>query len=484
MSKGKKNKKIINKVSIVICTLFLIILGLFIGLLLYMDVIPSKYLNIVLGVSIGVALINSIILYMPKVKSKIKIVFIVFAIILSILFGFVTQKLLVTNDFLGKITNTKYETEDYYVIVLNDKNYSKLSDINNKNNKMGIYKNASKSYKDARKQLLEKTKTTNVDYEDLSILADDLLNEKVNAMFISSVYKNTLDEEKATFKESTKVLYTISVKTAAEDISKAVKVTEQPFNIFVSGIDTTGKISNVSRSDVNMIVSVNPNTNKILLTSIPRDYYVQLHGTTGLKDKLTHAGIYGVNMSITTLEDLFNVDINYYIRVNFTTLTKLVDNIGGIDVYSDASFYCYTDPAVYVKKGMNHFNGRKALAFSRERYSYQEGDRHRVKNQQDVLTAIIKKISSSQTLINKYDSILGTLDESFQTNMSQRDIKKLVKRQLDKMPSWTIENQSVNGTDSSAETYSYAGQKLYVMIPDMKTVEEASARIDAFLKEK
>ena len=472
MSKGKKSKKIINKIGYVICTLFLIVLGLFIGLLIYMDVIPPKYFYPVVGVSIFIAILNAVILYMPRVKSKLKIVFIVFAILLSVLFGFVAQKLLITNDFLEKITNTKYETEDYYVIVLNDKNYKKLSDLDNL--KTGIYKNSAKTYKEARKELLGKIKTTNVDYEDVSILADDLLNERVNAMFISSVYKNTLDEEKATFKESTK----------AEDISKAVKVTEQPFNIFVSGIDTTGRISNVSRSDVNMIVSVNPNTNKILLTSIPRDYYVQLHGTTGLKDKLTHAGIYGVNKSITTLEDLFKTDINYYVRVNFTTLTKLVDNIGGIDVYSDASFYCFTDRGVYVRKGNNHFNGRQALAFSRERYAYQEGDRHRVKNQQDVFTAIFKKISSSQTLINKYDSILGTLDQSFQTNMSQRDIKKLVKRQLDKMPSWTIENQSVNGTDSSAETYSYAGQKLYVMIPDMKTVETASARIDAFLKEK
>lgn len=482
MSKGKKSKKIINKIGYVICTLFLIVLGLFIGLLIYMDVIPPKYFYPVVGVSIFIAILNAVILYMPRVKSKLKIVFIVLAILLSVLFGFVAQKLLITNDFLEKITNTKYETEDYYVIVLNDKNYKKLSDLDNL--KTGIYKNSAKTYKEARKELLGKIKTTNVDYEDVSILADDLLNERVNAMFISSVYKNTLDEEKATFKESTKVLYTISIKTKAEDISKAVKVTEQPFNIFVSGIDTTGKISNVSRSDVNMIVSVNPNTNKILLTSIPRDYYVQLHGTTGLKDKLTHAGIYGVNKSITTLEDLFKIDINYYVRVNFTTLTKLVDNIGGIDVYSDASFYCFTDRGVYVRKGNNHFNGRQALAFSRERYAYQEGDRHRVKNQQDVFTAIFKKISSSQTLISKYDSILGTLDQSFQTNMSQRDIKKLVKRQLDKMPSWTIENQSVNGTDSSAETYSYAGQKLYVMIPDMKTVETASARIDAFLKEK
>ena len=482
MSKGKKSKKIINKIGYVICTLFLIVLGLFIGLLIYMDVIPPKYFYPVVGVSVFIAILNAVILYMPRVKSKLKIIFIVLAILLSVLFGFVAQKLFITNDFLEKITNTKYETEDYYVIVLNDKNYKKLSDLDNL--KTGIYKNSAKTYKEARKELLGKIKTTNVDYEDVSILADDLLNERVNAMFISSVYKNTLDEEKATFKESTKVLYTISIKTKAEDISKAVKVTEQPFNIFVSGIDTTGKISNVSRSDVNMIVSVNPNTNKILLTSIPRDYYVQLHGTTGLKDKLTHAGIYGVNKSITTLEDLFKTDINYYVRVNFTTLTKLVDNIGGIDVYSDASFYCYTDPGVYVRKGNNHFNGRQALAFSRERYAYQEGDRHRVKNQQDVFTAIFKKISSSQTLISKYDSILGTLDQSFQTNMSQRDIKKLVKRQLDKMPSWTIENQSVNGTDSSAETYSYAGQKLYVMIPDMKTVETASARIDAFLKEK
>jgi LCP family protein required for cell wall assembly len=233
-----------------------------------------------------------------------------------------------------------------------------------------------------------------------------------------------------------------------------------------------------------MIVTVNPKTHDILLTSIPRDYYVQLHGTTGLKDKLTHAGIYGVDMSVSTLEDLFDIDINYYVRVNFTTLIQVVDTIDGIDVESDKSFTAYTDNSVYVKKGSNHFNGKQALAYSRERYAYQEGDRHRVQNQQDVITAIMNKMLSSKTLITKYNSILNTLDGSFQTNMKTSSLTSLIKKQIDTMPSWNITSQSVNGTDSSNVTYSYPGQKLYVMVPDMSTVESAKTKITEVYEKK
>ena len=296
-------------------------------------------------------------------------------------------------------------------------------------------------------------------------------------MFINEAYKSNLDEEIEEFGTKTKVLDTITVKSKNKTKAKKVEVTKQSFNIYVSGIDTYGKIGSVSRSDVNMIITVNPTTHQMLLTSIPRDYYVQLHGTTGLKDKLTHAGIYGVDKSITTLEDLFGVDINYYFRVNFSTLIKVVDTIGGIDIYSDKAFIPYTDHSVRIKLGNQHLNGKQALAFSRERYAYREGDRHRVQNQQTVITAIMNKMLSSKTLISKYDSLLNTFEGSFQTNMSTNELTSIIKRQLDKMPNWSIINQSVNGTDSSNFTYSAPSQKAYVMEPDMNTVKAASEKI-------
>ena len=233
-----------------------------------------------------------------------------------------------------------------------------------------------------------------------------------------------------------------------------------------------------------MIMTVNPNTGKMLLTSIPRDYYVQLHGTTGRKDKLTHSGTYGINMTTQTVEDLLGIDINYYIRVNFTTLIKLVDKLGGIDVYSDKGFTPWTNTAIYIPKGNVHMNGEMALAFARERHAYTEGDRHRVQNQQDVLEAVFKKLTKTSTLVSSYTGILDTLDGSFETNMSKDTITSLAKFQINKMPSWNIEKISVNGSDSSNYTYSYPGQKLYVMEPDMQTVTEASNKIKDVLGKK
>ena len=346
---------------------------------------------------------------------------------------------------------------------------------------MGIYVSPIDTYKDAREQLEKKVKTKNIDYEDQEKLANDLLVENVDAIFISESNKTNLDEEVDGFKDQTKVIETITVKQKSKNIVKKVKVTKQSFNIFVSGIDTYGKISSVSRSDVNMIVTVNPETHTILLTSIPRDYYVQLHGTTGNKDKLTHAGIYGVDKSVTTVEDLFDIDINYYVKVNFSTLINVVDIIGGIDINSDKAFNAWTNRSVWVKKGWNHFNGKQALAYARERYSYQEGDRHRIRNQQDVITAIMNKMLTSKTLISKYDSLLNTLEGSFQTNMNMGDLTSLIKKQIDEMPKWEIISQSVNGTDSSNITYSYPGQKLYVMEPDLSKVEKASVKIKEVL---
>lgn len=478
----KKRKKKINIVSRMIGIIFALSLALFLGLILYMDVLPTKYISIVLGVTLTIAIIIELLLFIPKIKSKIKIGTNVFAFLFIGLFLTGSYYLYNTIDFLGSITNKKGQTENYYVVVLDNGTYDKLKDL--KKDNMGIYASNAASYKDARKKLLAKVETKNKDYEDLELLANDLLEEEVDAIFVSESYKGMIEDQIEDFQSKTKILYTISVDMKVKDITKEVTVTEESFNIFVSGIDTYGKISSVSRSDVNMVVTVNPKTHQILLTSIPRDYYVQLHGTTGLKDKLTHAGIYGVDKSVSTLEDLLKTDINYYVRVNFTTLIEIVDVIGGIDVYSDTSFIPWTNRSLRIPKGNVHMNGKMALAFARERYAYSTGDRHRVQNQQDVITAIMNKMLSSKTLITKYNSILNTLDGSFQTNMKMGSLTSLVKKQIDTMPSWEITSQSVNGTDSSNYTYSYPGQKLYVMNPDMSTVATATEKINQVLGKK
>ena len=235
---------------------------------------------------------------------------------------------------------------------------------------------------------------------------------------------------------------------------------------------------------MNQLVVVNPKTNHILLVNTPRDYYVRLAGTIGLKDKLTHAGIYGINKSIDTLEDLYDININHYLRVNFNTLVKVVDVIGGIDVYSDKTFNSFHIKGWTVSKGLNHFNGKEALAYSRERYAYIDGDHHRGRNQQDVITAIINKITTSKVLISKYNSILNVLDGSFQTDISTSGITSFIKYQLDKMPSWKVESIAVSGYNSYNYTYSMGyNYKLYVMEPDYDSIETAKEKIKEVLNE-
>ena len=217
-------------------------------------------------------------------------------------------------------------------------------------------------------------------------------------------------------------------------------------------------------------MTINPITKQVLLTSIPRDYYVQLSGTTGYKDKLTHAGNYGIDMSINTIEELLDIDINYYIRVNFSTLEKIIDALDGVDVYSRYSFVSYIDNYMFYE-GYNHMNGKQALAFSRERKSLPNGDIDRGKNQQAVIEAIIRKITSKD-IIYKYTKILNSLRGTFQTNISDDDITKMVKKELENIGGWTITSISLEGTSEYNYTYSYNGQKLYVLVPDQDSINE------------
>ena len=263
----------------------------------------------------------------------------------------------------------------------------------------------------------------------------------------------------------------VTAKKKAED---AVDVTSKPFNIYISGMDTTGKITEEARSDVNMIITVNPKTHKVLMTSIPRDYLVELQN--GEKDKLTHTGLMGIDETTSDVEDLLGIKINYYVKVNYNTLKDLVNSIGGITINSDKAFISYIGKYRFVE-GENKLDGAKALAYARERHAYSDGDNHRVRNQQEVLKAIVKKLTGSTTLLTRYNKILKYLAPTMEMNLTRLEVKALVKFQLGKNPKWKFESNSLEGFDAFSTVYSAGNQQLYVMKPDEESIKKARQKI-------
>lgn len=447
---------------------------LFMSMIGVMGVIPLPVFVLFLVVYALFVLVGGVFQWKRHVKAGYKWFFNIFSILFLVVFSFGIFYIQDTFDFMNQIRDSGYQTDYYYVMVREDAPYQELRDVEGKT--IGTTPMETENYQEAFSKLQNELSFSEKTYQDAVVMGQDLLDTNLEVIFISNVYCDIVEDAISSFEEETRVLYTISVDTKEEVEKKDVAVKEEPFNIYISGIDIYGKISSVSRSDVNMVVTVNPTTHEILLTSIPRDYYVQLHGTTGLKDKLTHAGVYGINTSVQTVEDLLDIDINYYVRVNFTTLIELVDAIGGIDVYSDYEFTSRHGNYHFVK-GLNHMNGKQALGFVRERYAFADGDHQRVKNQQAVLMGIFEKLTSSTALITNYSTILDTLGNSFQTNMGSDKIYSLINLQLSKMPNWTISSISLDGSNAYRYTYTYPVQELYVMDPDYESVQMAHDKI-------
>lgn len=461
--------KILNTVLSVIIVLFYI----YLGYLLYDIGLLSSLLGII-GFIFLTAILLLIIFGMFKLKKKI--IAYVFYILMIFVMSIGVYYLNTTKSFIDSFDKSDKENFDnYYVVVLKSSKYTKLSDLDSK--KIGVCEKLGSNV----------TKKININYNEenytsCQLLKEALFQNRVDAMIINDVNEYLLSDTDDDFEKKIRIIYKISIPKKTKNVNKndSVDVTNTPFTLFISGIDTSGAISTVSRSDVNIVVTVNPKTYEVLLTTIPRDYYVRLHGTTGYKDKLTHAGIYGIDKSVSTVEDLLKINLNYYVRVNFDSVTKLVDELGGISIYSDKALnFCN------IKKGYNYLDGKCALRFARERHSYDSGDRHRGENQEEVIKAIINKVSSSSTILTKYSSILSNLQDSFETDVSSDTIKKIINLQASNMPKWNVKTLNLNGYDSHNYTYSYnSGSMLYVMEPDVNTVNKASKVINGMLKGK
>ena len=266
--------------------------------------------------------------------------------------------------------------------------------------------------------------------------------------------------------------------------AEANQITKEPFVVYLSGVDTRGELTEKSRSDVNILAVVNPTTKRVALINTPRDYYVDLAGTDS-KDKLTHAGLYGVETSMATLGNLYGIDVNHYIRINFTGFINIIDALGGVDVYSDQAFTSvgspgYYDPTTFVE-GWNHLDGKAALAFARERHAFASGDIQRGINQMKVIDAMLNKIKSPALLVG-FSKIMDAAADCFVTSLSQDQISALVRMQLSDFADWDIQSYTVTGSSgSSTKCYSAKGQKLYVMLPDDSSIAKAKEMIASVL---
>lgn len=478
--KGFNKDYILNTILGILGIICLVSICIFSYYLFKINIIPTKYL--IMGFTIlGLILLLIFILTIKKKNRILKCLGLMIIVISTIASIYSTGYLRNTYEFLNNMVVNKYSKVTLSLIVLKDSNINNIKDLEDKS--IAYLKN---DYNESiKEELKNKITYKEVLVDEFGILPDMLTNKEVEGIILEESFLNLIKEEIPEFENNIKIIKTFEIKIKSHKEESNIEINESPFILYISGIDRYGSISSVrGRSDVNQIVVVNPKTNKILLLNTPRDYYVQLHGTTGLKDKLTHAGIYGIERSITTLEDLYNIDINYYLRVNFDTLEKIVNAIDGIDIYSDKSFRAHTNKNVYVKEGWNHFNGAEALAYARERYAYINGDNHRGANQQQVITAIIDKVSSSKVLISKYNNILTSLNGSFETDMPLDILTSFIKKQINDMGKWEIESIAVTGYNSSNYTYSMGSNyKLYVMEPNWDSVNNAKNKINEVLNE-
>ena len=473
MAKKKNNK---SKMSFMkYLSIFLLIVSVLILVLVYfINVLPIDYFIVLV---VLVLIIDLVVIKLLLGSGKIRnVIGVILSIILIIIMVFGITYELNTIDFLKQFGFNTYKEEVYNVLVLDESDYETLGDLNGE--AIGhLDNNVHKGLNNAIEKIDNNIDFESVILDDINSLVDNLIDEEVAAIILEDAQITMLKETNNELMDNLRIIENYSIETEIKNINKDIDVTSDSYNILITGIDSYGSITRVSRSDVNMIVSVNPKENKILLTSIPRDYYVYL-SDYGDYDKLTHTGIYGIDVTTKALEDLLDIDINYYVKVNFTTLVDIVDELGGITVNSKYDFTSID--GYHFSKGNNNLNGAEALSFARERQAFSEGDRVRVENQQLVLTAIINKVLSAGIITN-YNNLLNALSGEFLTNITNKEITDLIKWQIDGMYSWDIETISLDGSNAFDYTYSYKNQKLYVMMPYPESVNSVKEKIKSVL---
>ncbi|WP_444294110.1 LCP family protein [Holdemanella porci] len=484
----KEQNKVLRGIGIALSILLVVASFYLLYQLIKINVLPTKLLFLITIVFVLLDAIFALLLcyYTRAVVSKIICVVITLVLIFgSCIGGYYISK---TGSLLTNITNvTKHAKNTVSVVV------KQSSDIKNKSQLNGLSvgtlrtigtQGSSKALKELSKDGIVMNQS---EYDSLSAMLEAFYNGEVDSIIINeSSRSQILDVESyADFDNNTRVVYQNSYKVENTDKAYAVSdITSKPFNILISGSDTRGGFDENGRSDVIMVATVNPKTSTILLTSVPRDFYVTTACDAadgcmqGALDKITHTGIHGTNTTKRTVEQLLGVEINYTFKVGFDTVTDLVDALGGVDVYVEPG-YAVSTSTFSVHEGVNHLNGHDALEYARERYAYTEGDRQRTKNQQQVLMGIVNE-ATKPSVITKYASIMDAMANTFSTTMSNEEISDLIKHQINNNPKWKMEQYMVDGTGDTLMC-AELGDAASVMVPDQSTVKIAKDKINAIL---
>ena len=476
----RTGKKMWGMVNIGLTILYTVLVAFLLFIMFNYNFLSFRFLNIIITIGLLVVLAISIFLQKAKKSTLVTtIILVVFSLISLVgVFGF-KQMIDITNRMNQTAAFSEVEMS---IVVPKD---SDIKDVNQLTTVQAPTK-VDKNNVDTLMSALKKDKKVDVKVDDVASYQeayDNLKSGKSKAMVLSGSYASLLESVDSNYASNLKTIYTYKIKKKNNNSAK--QVDSKVFNIYISGIDTYGSISTVSRSDVNIIMTVNMNTHKILLTTTPRDAYVKIpDGGADQYDKLTHAGIYGVETSEKTLENLYGIKIDYYARINFTSFLKLIDQLGGVTVHNDQAFTSLHGKFDFPV-GDIQMNSEQALGFVRERYSLNGGDNDRGKNQEKVISAIVNKLASLNSVSN-FTSIVNNLQDSVQTNMSLDTINALANTQLDSGSKFTVASQAVTGTGSTGQLTSYAmpNSSLYMMKLDDSSVESASQAIKNLMEEK
>lgn len=447
-----------------------------------LNVLPS---NLLLPVILIIVILNAILILLINFATHAiwtKVISVILVILVGCTMGFGNVYLYETYSTLTSVTGAeKGSIKNTISVITKTDHDEEIQSL--KSEKIGVLRNIDSVGTKKCQNKLKKYSFSYKKYDNLQALVKALYEDEVQAIVMNEIYRANVEEmeEYSSFSNETKSIYqTVYYTNNKNDALVVDDITKNPFTIFVSGNDTYGDIDELSRSDVDMIVTVNPTTSTVLMVNIPRDYYVQ---TSYGYDKLTHTGMYGIEETKQTVENLLGIDINYTFRVNFSSAEDIVDALDGVDIEVPEGMAVERLNADWalegVHEGWNHLNGARALAYARERHAYVDGDIQRAKNQQQVLEAIIKKAASSKILTN-YTKLLKSFKNAFDTNMSTNEITALLQYELQAMPNWKFQNYVLRGTNSSAVCASMA-QELSVVMPEDYCVSIARQKIEAVL---
>lgn len=502
MKRRKKKKSLAFRIwTILLSILLLIGFGLLIYQVVKMNFVPSR---LMIPVSMALALVALIFVFLINfftnhIPSKIFLSLLV--ICLVFVSGMGNYYVYKTSHMIEKVTTNEGKVKNIVsVIALTNSNIQDITDLST-SNKVAVLKSidtygTKKSIKDVCKQFDVEKKSelpfTIDSANSVQEAVNSLYNEDVDAIIINETYRTNIKEMESfsDFDENTKVIYQTVYYTEAKNDALAVSdITNEPFSILISGNDTYGDVGELSRSDVNMVVTINPLTSTVLLTSIPRDTYMPTYCDAtetcviGAMDKITHTGIYGINTTQRTVENFLDMEINYTFRANFSSVIDIVDALGGVDIYVEEGMAVSTFYADHtlegVTEGWNHLDGKRALAYARERHAYLDGDNQRVRNQQQVLMAIFEKATSTD-IITKYASLLDALSKAFETNLTTNEITDLIKFQIQAMPEWKFESYQITGYGDMLNCAAL-GSEASVTVPYDESIRIAQEKIRAVL---